>query len=47
MMPAGLEQTEIEFKFNCKMGIKASVGWEKGVYLGASVEGKVQLVRII
>ena len=48
-MPACFEQTELEFKF--KMGVKAPVGWEKGVYQGTSVGGmvggKVELVRIV
>ena len=44
VMPACFEQTELEVKF--KMGVKAPVGWEKGVYQGTSVGGKVELVRI-
>ena len=39
------EQNELEFKF--KMGVKAPVGWEKGVYQGTSVGGKVELVKIV
>ena len=44
-MPTCFEQTELKFKF--KMGVKAPVGWEKGVYQGTSVGGKVKLVRIV
>ena len=45
MLPACFEQNEIDFKF--KMGVKAPVGWKKGVYQGTSVGGKVELVRIV
>ena len=44
-MPACFEQTELEFRF--KMEVKAPVGWQKGIYQGTSVEGKVELVRIV
>ena len=45
VMPACFEQTELEFRF--KMEVKAPVGWQKGIYQGTSVEGKVELVRIV